>query len=70
MELAFAGRGIEWRFGGGRSGGTAFTASLVPGNGGHLLPLRAAVRTPQGPSADHEVTAQIPHRPGAEVSAA
>ncbi|OLZ62311.1 hypothetical protein AV521_42170 [Streptomyces sp. IMTB 2501] len=88
MELAFAGRVVEWRgpapyyfvavpdaesadirdvaalasYGWGvipveaRIGTTAFTTSLFPKDGGYLLPLRAAVRRPEGLAAGDEVT--------------
>ncbi|MBW8706588.1 hypothetical protein MBT84_43890 [Streptomyces sp. MBT84] len=39
-----------------RIGGTAFTTSLFPKDGGYLLPLKNAVRKPQGLSAGDDVT--------------
>ncbi|MFF2898055.1 DUF1905 domain-containing protein [Streptomyces sp. NPDC057966] len=39
-----------------RIGGTAFTTSLFPKDGSYLLPLKNAVRKPQGLSAGDEVT--------------
>lgn len=39
-----------------RIGGTAFTTSLFPKDGGYLLPLKSAVRKPQGLSAGDDVT--------------
>ncbi|WP_405899152.1 DUF1905 domain-containing protein [Streptomyces sp. NBC_00727] len=37
-------------------GGTAFTTSLFPKDGGYLLPLKNAVRAPQGLAAGDDVT--------------
>ena len=88
MELAFAGRVVEWRgpapyyfvavpdsecadirdvaalasYGWGvipveaRIGGTDFTTSLFPKDGGYLLPLKSAVRRPEGLAAGDEVS--------------
>ncbi|MEU9321766.1 DUF1905 domain-containing protein [Streptomyces sp. NPDC048295] len=42
-----------------RIGETAFTTSLVPKDGGYLLPLKSAVREPQGLSAGDEVTVAV-----------
>ncbi|MFE2934133.1 DUF1905 domain-containing protein [Streptomyces sp. NPDC059221] len=39
-----------------RIGGTAFTTSLFPKDGSYLLPLKNAVRKPEGLSAGDEVT--------------
>ncbi|MFD7527681.1 DUF1905 domain-containing protein [Streptomyces sp. NPDC059849] len=39
-----------------RIGGTAFTTSLFPKDGSYLLPLKNAVRRPEGLSAGDEVT--------------
>ncbi|MFF3123006.1 DUF1905 domain-containing protein [Streptomyces sp. NPDC057908] len=39
-----------------RIGETAFTTSLLPKDGSYLLPLKNAVRKPQGLSAGDEVT--------------
>ncbi|WBO68265.1 DUF1905 domain-containing protein [Streptomyces camelliae] len=87
MELAFAGRVVEWRgpapyyfvavpdaecadirdvaamasYGWGvipveaRIGATAFTTSLFPKDGGYLLPLKTAVRRPEGLAEGDEV---------------
>jgi len=40
-------------------GETAFTTSLFPRNGGYLLPLKNAVRQPQGLSAGDDVTVRM-----------
>ncbi|AKJ15163.1 hypothetical protein ABB07_35425 [Streptomyces incarnatus] len=88
MELAFAGRVVQWRgpapyyfvavpeaecadirevaalasYGWGvipveaRIGGTDFTTSLFPKDGGYLLPLKSAVRRPEGLAPGDEVT--------------
>ncbi|MGW7524231.1 DUF1905 domain-containing protein [Streptomyces sp. NPDC054783] len=88
MELAFAGRVVEWRgpapyyfvavpdaecadirdvaalasYGWGvipveaRIGGTDFTTSLFPRDGGYLLPLKSAVRRPEELAPGDEVT--------------
>lgn len=88
VELAFAGRIIEWRgpapyyfvpvpdeesadigevaalasYGWGvipveaRIGGVAFTTSLIPRDGGYLLPLKDAVRKPLRLTAGDEVS--------------
>ncbi|THA77512.1 DUF1905 domain-containing protein [Streptomyces sp. A0642] len=42
-----------------RIGETAFTTSLFPRNGGYLLPLKNAVRQPQGLSAGDDVTVRM-----------
>ncbi|WP_432072776.1 DUF1905 domain-containing protein [Streptomyces wuyuanensis] len=42
-----------------RIGGTAFTTSLFPKDGGYLLPLKAAVRNPQGLSVGDDVTVEM-----------
>ncbi|MQY36363.1 hypothetical protein SRB17_43620 [Streptomyces sp. RB17] len=87
MQLAFAGRVVEWRgpapyyfvavpdaecadirdvaalasYGWGvipveaRIGATAFTTSLFPKDGGYLLPLKSAVRRPEGLAPGDEV---------------
>ncbi|MEU6511550.1 MULTISPECIES: DUF1905 domain-containing protein [unclassified Streptomyces] len=87
MELAFAGRVVEWRgpapyyfvavpdaecadirdvaamasYGWGvipveaRIGATSFTTSLFPKDGGYLLPLKTAVRRPEGLAEGDEV---------------
>ncbi|MFG2265687.1 DUF1905 domain-containing protein [Streptomyces sp. NPDC048720] len=39
-----------------RIGGSDFSTSLFPKDGGYLLPLKKAVRAPQGLSAGDEVT--------------
>lgn len=91
MELAFAGRVIEWRgpapyyfvpvpdeecaaihevaamatYGWGvipvraRIGEVDFQTSLFPKDGGYLLPLKDAVRKPQGLSKDDDVTVEL-----------
>lgn len=91
MELAFAGRVIEWRgpspyyfvpvpdeesadirevaamasYGWGvipveaRIGEIAFETSLFPKDGGYLLPLKDAVRRPQGLSPGDDVTVEM-----------
>ncbi|MEU4132157.1 DUF1905 domain-containing protein [Streptomyces wuyuanensis] len=42
-----------------RIGGTAFTTSLFPRDGGYLLPLKVAVRRPRGISVGDEVTVEM-----------
>ncbi|MFD0339325.1 DUF1905 domain-containing protein [Streptomyces sp. NPDC127117] len=42
-----------------RIGGTAFSTSLFPKDGSYLLPLKNAVREPQGLSAGDEVTVTV-----------
>jgi hypothetical protein len=42
-----------------RVGEVAFTTSLFPKDGGYLLPLKNAVRMPQGLSADDEVDVKM-----------
>ncbi|MFB7211460.1 DUF1905 domain-containing protein [Streptomyces sp. NPDC056255] len=42
-----------------RIGDTAFTTSLFPKDGGYLLPLKSAVRRPQGLSTGDEVTVTV-----------
>jgi hypothetical protein len=42
-----------------RIGDVAFETSLFPKNGGYLLPLKAAVRTPQGLSTGDDVTVEL-----------
>ncbi|WUH94628.1 DUF1905 domain-containing protein [Streptomyces sp. NBC_00433] len=42
-----------------RIGGVAFTTSLFPKDGGYLLPIKSAVRVPQGLSAGDEVTVEM-----------
>ncbi|MFG2631741.1 DUF1905 domain-containing protein [Streptomyces sp. NPDC048473] len=42
-----------------RIGEIAFTTSLFPKSGGYLLPLRNAVRKPQGLSAGDDVTVNM-----------
>ena len=42
-----------------RIGDVRFTTSLVPRNGGYLLPLKDAVRRPHGVSAGDEVTVEM-----------
>lgn len=42
-----------------RIGGTGFTTSLFPRNGGYLLPLKNAVRRPQGLAAGDDVTVHV-----------
>ncbi|WP_328752052.1 DUF1905 domain-containing protein [Streptomyces sp. NBC_00285] len=42
-----------------RIGGAAFTTSLFPKDGGYLLPLKQAVRTPQGLAAGDTVSVQL-----------
>jgi len=91
VELAFAGRVIEWRgpspsyfvpvpdeesadirevaamasYGWGvipveaRIGEIAFETSLFPKDGGYLLPLKDAVRRPQGLSPGDDVTVEM-----------
>jgi hypothetical protein len=91
VELAFAGRVIEWRgpspyyfvpvpdeesadirevaamatYGWGvipvkaRIGEVAFETSLFPKDGGYLLPLKDAVREPQGLSVGDDVTVEM-----------
>ncbi|MFI9808785.1 DUF1905 domain-containing protein [Streptomyces sp. NPDC052301] len=40
-------------------GGVAFTTSLFPKDGGYLLPLKSAVRTPQGLTAGDPVAVEM-----------
>ncbi|WP_019065150.1 DUF1905 domain-containing protein [Streptomyces prunicolor] len=42
-----------------RIGDVLFTTSLFPKDGGYLLPLKNAVRKPQGLGADGEVTVEL-----------
>ena len=42
-----------------RIGEVVFTTSLFPKDGGYLLPLKSAVRKPQGLGADDEVTVEM-----------
>jgi hypothetical protein len=42
-----------------RIGGIAFTTSLFPRDGGYLLPLKNAVRIPQGLTAGDDVTVEM-----------
>ena len=42
-----------------RIGGTAFTTSLFPKDGGYLLPLKNAVRLPSGLSAGDDVAIRM-----------
>ena len=42
-----------------RIGETVFTTSLFPKDGGYLLPLKNAVRSPQGLSAGSDVTVEM-----------
>ncbi|MER6474353.1 DUF1905 domain-containing protein [Streptomyces collinus] len=42
-----------------RIGGTAFTTSLFPKDGGYLLPLKSAVRTGQGLGEGDDVTVEM-----------
>jgi len=42
-----------------RIGGTDFTTSLFPKDGGYLLPLKDAVRKPEGIGVGDEVTAEL-----------
>jgi hypothetical protein len=42
-----------------RIGGTAFTTSLFPKDGGYLLPLKVAVRKPQGITVGDDVTVEM-----------
>lgn len=42
-----------------RIGDVLFTTSLFPKDGGYLLPLKNAVRKPQGLAADDEVTVEM-----------
>ena len=42
-----------------RIGSTAFTTSLFPKDGRYLLPLRAAVRKPEGIALDDQVAVQM-----------
>lgn len=44
-------------------GGTVFTTSLFPKDGRYLLPLRAAVRKPQGLTLDSRVSVTMRLRP-------
>ena len=47
-----------------RVGGVAFTTSLFPRDGGYLVPLKAAVRRPQGLTAGDDVTVELTVRLG------
>lgn len=40
-------------------GGTGFATSLFPKDGGYLLPLKVAVRRPQGIEAGHDVSVRM-----------
>ncbi|MFF2204920.1 DUF1905 domain-containing protein [Streptomyces sp. NPDC058145] len=42
-----------------RIGGSDFSTSLFPKDGGYLLPLKKAVRAPQGLSAGDDVTVKM-----------
>ncbi|MCD7443399.1 DUF1905 domain-containing protein [Streptomyces lincolnensis] len=42
-----------------RIGGTSFETSLFPKDGGYLLPLKKAVRTPQGLAAGDDVAVEM-----------
>ncbi|MER5640865.1 DUF1905 domain-containing protein [Kitasatospora sp. NPDC002227] len=42
-----------------RLGGAAFTTSLFPKDGGYLLPLKNAVRRPQGITAGDQVAVEL-----------
>ncbi|QNP66754.1 DUF1905 domain-containing protein [Streptomyces genisteinicus] len=42
-----------------RIGGRAFTTSLFPRDGGYLLPVKSAVRRPQGLAAGDEVSVAL-----------
>ncbi|WLW50603.1 DUF1905 domain-containing protein [Streptomyces sp. YU58] len=42
-----------------RIGGTSFETSLFPKDGGYLLPLKKAVRTPQGLAAGDDVSVEM-----------
>lgn len=42
-----------------RIGGRTFTTSLFPRDGGYLLPVKSAVRRPQGPAAGDEVSVAL-----------
>ncbi|WP_225826146.1 DUF1905 domain-containing protein [Streptomyces naphthomycinicus] len=42
-----------------RIGGTGFTTSLFPREGAYLLPLKSAVRTPQGLAVGDEVAVEL-----------
>ncbi|MFJ8039205.1 DUF1905 domain-containing protein [Kitasatospora sp. NPDC096147] len=42
-----------------RIAGTAFTTSLFPKDGGYLLPLKLAVRTPLGLTTDDPVAVEL-----------
>jgi len=42
-----------------RIGEVAFVTSLIPKDGGYLLPLKTAVRLPQGLAAGADVTVQL-----------
>ncbi|MEU8517185.1 DUF1905 domain-containing protein [Kitasatospora sp. NPDC048722] len=45
-----------------RIGGTAFTTSLFPKDGGYLLPVKNAVRGPQGIATGDRVTVELTGR--------
>lgn len=47
-----------------RIGSTGFTTSLFPKDGGYLLPLKNAVRVPEGIGVDDEVTVKLHIRLG------
>lgn len=47
-----------------RIGDVVFATSLFPKDGGYLLPLKNAVRTPRGLAADDEVTVAMTVRLG------
>jgi hypothetical protein len=47
-----------------RVGDVAFTTSLFPKDGGYLVPLKDAVRRPQGLSAGDDVTVELTVRLG------
>lgn len=46
-----------------RIGAAAFTTSLFPKDGRYLLPLRDAVRKPQGITVDDQVTVEMRLQP-------
>ncbi|WP_431038585.1 DUF1905 domain-containing protein [Streptomyces sp. P6-2-1] len=51
-----------------RLAGTAFTTSLIPREGGYLLPLKKAVRAPHGLGPGDEATVDLTVRvPGAQT---
>jgi hypothetical protein len=57
VELFFSGRVVEWR--GPAPCGTPFTTSLIPRDGGYLLPLKDAVRKPRRISAGDQVDVEV-----------